>query len=145
MSPALIILDTNIVSELFRPAPEPAVEAWLAAQDGGEVYLTAISEAELRYGVGALPPGRRRDALAVAIELILREDFAGRVLPFDSTAAESYALIAAERRAAGRPISQFDCQIAAISRAHGAAVATRNSKDFQGCGIEVIDPWVRRA
>ena len=68
-----------------------------------------------------------------------------RVLPFDSTAAESYALIAAERRVAGRPISRFDCQIAAISRAHGAAFATRNSKDFQGCGIEVIDPWGRRA
>lgn len=139
----MIILDTNIVSELLRPAPEPKVEAWLAAQDGGQVYLTAISEAELRYGVAILTDGKRRDALAEAIDAMLREDFRDRILPFDSAAAEAFATIAADRRGAGRPISQFDCQIAAIGRAQGATVATRNARDFEGCGIQVIDPWTR--
>ena len=137
----MIILDTNIVSELLRPAPEPKVEAWLAAQDGGQVYLTAISEAELRYGVAILADGKRRDALTGAVDAMLREDFRDRILPFDSAAAEAFATIAADRRGAGRPISQFDCQIAAIGRAQGATVATRNARDFEGCGIDIIDPW----
>lgn len=141
----MIILDTNIVSELLRPAPEPKVEAWLAAQDGGQVYLTALSEAELRFGVAILADGKRRDALAGAIDAMLREDFRDRILPFDSAAAEAYAAIAADRRGAGRPISQFDCQIAAIGRAQGATVATRNARDFEGCGIDIIDPWAARA
>ena len=132
----MIILDTNIVSELLRPVPEPKVEAWLAAQDRGKVYLTAISEAELRYGMTILPDGKRRDALTEAVDAMLRGNFQGRILPFDSTAAE--------RRGAGRPISQFDCQITAIGRAQGATVATRNAKDFEGCGIEIIDPWTGR-
>jgi predicted nucleic acid-binding protein len=137
----MIILDTNVVSELLRPAPEPRVETWLAHQDGAEVFLTAISEAELRTGVAIMANSRRREALAEAIDAILREDFRARVLPFDSSAARAYAIIAAERRAAGRPISQFDCQIAAICRTHRAAIATRNARDFEEAGIEVIDPW----
>lgn len=137
----MIILDTNIVSELLRPAPAPQVEAWLAAQDGVTVYFTSVGEAELRHGVAILPAGRRRSALAAAIEAMLDEDFHGRILPFDRAAARAYADIAAERRAAGRPISQFDCQIAAIAHAHRAAVATRNIGDFEGCGIELVDPW----
>lgn len=137
----MIILDTNVVSELLRPAPALAVEAWLAEQNGTEVYFTAVSEAELRRGVAILPAGRRRDALVDAVEGILTEDFRERILPFDSAAAQNYAVIAAVRHAAGRPISQFDCQIAAIARAHGAAVATRNVGDFEGCGIDVINPW----
>lgn len=141
----MIILDTNIVSEMLRAAPEPRVEAWLAAQDGGQVYLTATSEAELRYGVAILADSKRRTALAEAIDAMLREDFRDRILPFDSAAAETYAVIAAGRREVGRPISQFDCQIAAIGRAQGAAVATRNTRDFDGCGIEMIDPWDARA
>ncbi|MEM7529609.1 MAG: type II toxin-antitoxin system VapC family toxin [Pseudomonadota bacterium] len=138
----MIILDTNVVSELLRSAPEPRVEAWLARQDGGQVYLTAVSEAELRTGVAIMADGKRRDDLAQAIDAVLREDFRGRILSFDSAAATAYATIAAERRAAGQPISQFDCQIAAIGRTHAAAVATRNARDFEGAGIEVIDPWV---
>ena len=137
----VIILDTNIVSELLRPAPEPRVVAWLAAQDGAQVYLTTISEAELRYGVAILTDGKRREALTEAVEGMLRDDFRERILPFDSPAAKAYAAIAAARRAAGRPISQSDCQIAAIGRARRAAIATRNTRDFEGCGIEVIDPW----
>jgi len=139
----MIVLDTNVLSELLRPTPAPQVEAWLAAQDGATVYFTAVGEAELRHGVAILPAGRRRDALAQAIEGMLDEDFRDRVLPFDRIAAWAYAAIAAERRAAGRPISQFDCQIAAIARAHGASVATRNTGDYEGCGVAVIDPWSR--
>ena len=137
----MIVLDTNVLSELLRPTPAPQVEAWLAAQDGTNVYFTAVGEAELRHGVAILPAGRRRDALAQAIEGMLDEDFRDRILPFDREAARAYAAIAAERRAAGRPISQFDCQIAAIVRAQGASVATRNTGDYEGCGVAVIDPW----
>lgn len=138
----MIVLDTIIVSELLRPAPAAQVEAWLAAQDGALVYFTAAGEAELRQGVAILPAGRRRTALYGAIEGILEEDFLGRILPFDRAAARAYAAIAAERRAAGRPISQLDCQIASIAHAHHAAVATRNTGDYEGCGIKVIDPWL---
>jgi hypothetical protein len=137
----MIVLDTNVLSELLRPAPAPQVEAWLAAQDGNSVYFTAVGEAELRYGVALLPGGRRRTALDAAIDGLLGEDFRDRILPFDREAAGAYADIAAARRAAGRPISQFDCQIAAIARAHGASVATRNTNDYEGCGVPVIDPW----
>lgn len=137
----MIVLDTNVLSELLRPAPAPRVEAWLSAQDGAKVCFTTVGEAELRLGVAILPTGRRRTALAAAIEGILEEDFRDRVLSFDCAAARAYAAIAADRRAAGRPISQFDCQIAAIARANGAAVATRNVGDFEACGISVIDPW----
>lgn len=137
----MIVLDTNVVSEMLRPVPEPRVEAWLAAQDGAQVYLTAVSEAELRFGLAILAEGARRAALSAAIDAMLREDFRDRVLPFDRAAAQAYAMIAARRRAMGRPISQFDCQIAAICHVHGASVSTRNARDFDGCGIEVIDPW----
>jgi predicted nucleic acid-binding protein len=141
----MIILDTNVVSELLRPAPSPAVEAWLAAQDGAAVFFTAIGEAELRLGVAILSAGRRRTSLAEAIDAMLEEDFRGRILPFDTAAAQAYAAIAATRRAAGRPISQFDCQIAAIAHIRQAVLATRNTVDYEGCGIEVIDPWLHVA
>ena len=137
----MIILDTNVLSELLRPEPSREVERWLAAQAGAEVYFTTVGEAELRHGVAILPAGTRRNALTTAIEGVLEEDFRDRILPFDRTAARAYATIAAARRAAGRPISQFDCQIAAIARAREAIVATRNTNDYEGCGIEVIDPW----
>ena len=137
----MIILDTNVVSELLRPAPSPAVEAWLAAQDGATVFFTAIGEAELRLGVAIVPAGRRRTSLAEAIDAMLEQDFRGRVLPFDPAATQAYAAIAATRRAAGRPISQFDCQIAAIARIRQAVLATRNTADYEDCEIEVINPW----
>ena len=137
----MIVLDTNVLSELLRPTPAPQVEAWLAAQDGSSVYFTAVGEAELRHGVAILPAGRRRDALAEAIEGMLDDDFRDRILPFDREAAAAYAAIAAERRAAGRPISQFDCQIAALARARGARVATRNTDDYECYGVALVDPW----
>jgi len=137
----MIILDTNVISELLRPAPEPKVEHWLSVQDGLNVYLTSISEAELRYGLAIMGNGKRRAALVDAVDRILREDLAGRILPFDSDAAQSYATIAAARRAAGRPIAQADCQIASIAYTRGATVATRNTPDFEGCEIDLINPW----
>jgi predicted nucleic acid-binding protein len=137
----MIILDTNVLSELLRPEPAKQVERWLSAQDGAKVYFTTVGEAELRHGVAILPAGKRRNALTIAIEGLLEEDFRDRVLPFDRAAARAYATIAAARRAAGHPISQFDCQIAAIARAHEATVATRNTSDYEGCGVELVDPW----
>ena len=137
----MIIIDTNVISELLRPTPEPAVEVWLGEQDGLSIYLTAISEAELRYGVAIMTSGKRRDGLGNAIDHILRDDMAGRILPFDSAAARAYADIADTRRSAGKQISQADCQIAAIARAHNAPVATRNTPDFEDCGIDLINPW----
>ena len=137
----MFVLDTNVVSELMRPAPEPAVEAWVAQHRATDMYFTAISEAELRYGVAIMPAGRRRDALTTAVDGLIREDFGGRVLPFDSGTAQAYAEIAAVRRSAGRPVSQADCQIAAIALARGFAVATRNVPDFADMGIEIADPW----
>ena len=140
----MIIIDTNVVSELLRPVPEPQVEQWLSEQDGRTVYLTAISEAELRHGLAIMPPGKRRASLTDAVDRILREDLAGRILPFDSDAAQSYAVIAAARRSAGRPIAQPDCQIAAIAHSRSAIVATRNTPDFEGCDIDLINPWNAR-
>ena len=137
----MILLDTNIISELLRKTPEPKVALWLAAQQSSDVYLSAVSEAELRLGVAIMSPGHRRAALAGMVNGILQEDFRARILPFDHAAAVAYADVASDRRAAGRPISQFDGQIAAIARSNGAAVATRNVRDFEGCGIVIIDPW----
>ena len=137
----MIIIDTNVISELLRPAPAKQVETWLADQDGANLYFTTIGEAELRHGVAILPSVKRRTALTRAIEGILEEDFRDRILPFDRPAASAYAAIAAERRALGRPINQFDCQIAAIARSHGASVATRNTSDYESCGVDLLNPW----
>jgi predicted nucleic acid-binding protein len=137
----MILLDTNILSELMCAAPEKSVEQWLADQPDASVFISAVTEAELRYGVALLPTGKRRSALAAVIEGMLGEDFTGRILPFDSAAAVAFAEIAATRRQAGRPIAQADAQIAAIARSRRAALATRNVPDFEGCGIDVVNPW----
>ena len=137
----MVLLDTNVVSDLMRAAPSAEVVVWMDALPPRELFLTAITEAEVRTRIAILPAGARRRGLADAAERTLRGLFAGRVLPFDSDAAHAYADIAAASRAAGRPISQSDCQIAAIARSRGVAVATRNVRDFSGTGVEVIDPW----
>ena len=137
----MVVLDTNVVSELMREVPQPEVVAWVDAREGRDVFVTAITEAEVRTGIAILPGGRRQLALSNAADRFFTELFPNRVLPFDASAARMYAEITAERRAAGRPIGQLDCQIAAIARCHGAALATRNVGDFQGIGVEVMNPW----
>ena len=136
-----VLLDTNVVSELLRPSPNRGVEDWVAGREASDLHFSAVGEAELRYGVALLPAGRRRDALGMAVEAILREDFEDRVLPFDSRAAREYADIAASRRTAGRPVAPSDCQIAAIARSRNLTIATRNVRDFADMEIELIDPW----
>jgi predicted nucleic acid-binding protein len=137
----MILLDTNVLSELMRPAPSAAVESWMSDQPVAGIFISAITEAELRYGLALLPDGQRQRRLITQVEAMLAEDFAGRILPFDSPAASAYARIAAARRLSGRPISQADAQIAAIAASRGASLATRNVADFIDCGIDVVDPW----
>ena len=137
----MIVLDTNVLSETLRPAPDAAVMAWLAAQPRPTLFTTTVTRGELLYGLLLLPDGRRRTSLLNATHDIFDQDLAGQVLSFDSAAADAYADIAASRRAAGQPISQFDAMIAAIARSRGARLATRNIKDILDCGIELIDPW----
>ena len=137
----MILLDTNVLSELMKPAPSVEVGIWVGAQPGDSLFISAVTEAELRFGLALLPEGRRRDLLMQAIEGVLADEFAGRILPFDSAAASAYARIASDRRKSGRPIAQFDAQIAAIARSRSAALATRNTSDFAGCGVPLFDPW----
>ena len=125
----------------MRPEPTPAAAAWIAERDAQEMYLTAVSEAELRCGVAIMPVGKRRNALEAAMTRWLDQGFRERILPFDSAAARAYAEIAADRRNMGRPIGEADCQIAAICRSRGAVLVTRNVRDFEGTRVSVIDPW----
>jgi hypothetical protein len=137
----VIVLDTNVLSEAVKPLPSTIVLHWLAAQEPSSVFTTAITQAEVLYGVATLPAGRRRMRLLAAVERMFAEEFEDRILPFDEDAARAFAGFVATREAAGRPISQFDGMIAAIARSHRAAVATRNITDFQDCGIDLINPW----
>jgi toxin FitB len=137
----VIILDTNVLSELSRQDPSERVLSWLDAQPTDQTATTAVTAAELRYGVARLPEGRRKAALAGVIRGILDDDLAGRVEPFDAAAAVHYAIIVSDRERAGRPISVADAQIASICRSLRAALATRNTGDFEDTGIQLIDPW----
>ncbi len=137
----MIILDTNVLSEALSPAPSDAVMDWLGAQDRLAVFLTAITQAELLYGIEILPAGKRRSLLSTAVQRIFLDEFPGRMLLFDEDAANVYAGIVAKRARMGRPISQFDAMIAAIAASRGGGVATRNVRDFEHCGIEVLNPW----
>ena len=137
----MIVLDTNVVSELMRTSPDSAVESWIAKHPLEDLFFSAIGESELRYGAAIMPTGRRRETLVSEIETMLQSAFENRILPFDSRAARAYAVIAAKRRFAGRAVAPADCQIAAIARAHGMAVATRNVRDFEDMGIDVYNPW----
>ena len=140
----MIVLDTNVVSEGTKPVPSETVMNWLAAQIPSEVFVTAITVAEVLYGVEAVPHGKRRSLLLAAADRMFAQDFAGRILPFDEDSARAYAAIVASRNTAGRPISEFDAMIAAIARTHRATVATRNIADFEHCGLRLIDPWKQR-
>lgn len=137
----MIVLDTNVISEVFRPEPEHAVITWLLALEG-EVAITAVTLAELLTGIARLQDGARKDALSTSIELTLEPYRAGgAILPFDDAAASAHAEILTARDRAGHPISTADAQIAAICRAHQATLATHNTTDFAGTGIDLINPW----
>ena len=138
----MIVLDTNVVSELMRANPSESVVSWVDRHPAPEVFLTAITVAELLYGVARLPAGNRKADLAIRIEAMLREDLEHNVVSFDETAAAHYADIVAHRERAGRPIGMADAQIAATCRSHGAVLATRNVDDFADTGVTIINPWV---
>jgi toxin FitB len=137
----VIILDTNIISELTRQAPEPCVVSWLDSLPAEEVGTTAVTAAELLYGVARMPAGRRKRDLAAAVRGLLGDEFRDRILPFDEHCASRYADIVCGRETLGRPIGVADAQIAAICRTAEATLATRNTADFSGTGIELINPW----
>jgi len=137
----MIIFDTNVLSELMKSRPDSSVAAWLKRQNPDDIFTTTISEAEIHYGLALLSEGKRRKELSAAVKAMFTDDMDGRVLVFDSTAAEAYGLIMVERRAAGRPISIPDAMVASVAKAFEASVATRNVRDFEGCGISIIDPW----
>ena len=137
----MIILDTNVLSELMNPKPFPQVVDWIARQSSAELFTTTVTEAEIFYGIELLASGRRRDSLLAAAEAMFIEDLAGRVLGFESDAARVFSKVAARRRTLGRPISHADAQIAAITQAQKARLATHNKQDFADCGIELVDPW----
>ena len=137
----MIILDTNVLSELMRPAPEPKVLTWVGGQPDDELFITAITQAEILYGVAILPPGRRRSAISAEAERVFLEDFPHRVLPFNEEAAPHFARISAERRRRGRPLAILDAMIASIAVSRGAVVATRNITDFETVGLRLVNPW----
>jgi predicted nucleic acid-binding protein len=137
----VIVLDTNVLSELIKPIPVPQVLRWVDDQDSAELVITSINAAELRAGVAVLPRGRRKETIAKQIERLINEVFGGYVLAFDSSSSSHYADIVATGRRRGRPMSALDVQIAAICRQHDATLATRNVTDFEAVKLPVVNPW----
>ena len=136
------LLDTNVLSELMRPAPAQVVREWFAQHANRAMYTSAITQAEILTGIALLPPGKRRDALASAAEQMFQQDFAGHCLAFDGDAAQHYALILAARTRTGQPITTEDAQIAAIALTAGLPLVTRNNKDFTDIpDLTTINPW----
>ena len=140
----MLVLDTNVLSEVLRPEPDAGIKAWLRSQAAASVFTTAITQAEIMYGIAIMPKGQRQATLLTVATLIFEDEFRGRVLSFDSDAADIYAAIASGRRQAGQPISLPDGQIAAITQARGGRLATRNVSDFANCGIDIVNPWDAR-
>ena len=139
----MIILDTNVLSEILKAHPNPQVLNWISALPSTRLFITTVTRGELLYGVFIMPKGKRRHKLHQVIKDLFEIDFANQILGFDNAAADSYAQIAANRKAAGQPISQFDAMIASIAHSRGANLATRNTKDFVNCNISVINPWLQ--
>lgn len=136
----MIVVDTNVISELMRPTPASAVADWVRAHSQRDLYTTSVTVAEIRYGIERLDAGRRKELFTSTADDIFAT-FDEYILPFDQAAAIQYAAIVGARDRAGLPIDGFDAQIAAICRTHKAVLATRNVKDFHGTGIEITDPW----
>jgi len=137
----MIVIDTNVISEAMRRTPNPEVMVWYAMQARASLFTTTVTVAEILAGIDYLPVGRRKSEMQRDAQLMFEDDFSGRVLPFDLTAADHYADISARRRRLGPRMKPLDAQIAAIARANGMAVATRNVADFEDCGVDLINPW----
>ena len=137
----MLVLDTNLVSELMRPGPDPRVLGWIATQPLHEMAIATITLMEVRFGIATLPHGQRRTELDRRFRQFLAQGFSDRVLPFDSAAADACADIRAARKSMGRPIAIEDGMIAAVAKTHGATVATRDTSGFEGCGIPLLNPW----
>jgi predicted nucleic acid-binding protein len=138
----VIVLDTNVLSEMMRPQPEPRVMAWANGLDPQAIAITAMNEAEILHGLARLPAGRRQQALRQSWEELMADLFRGRSLPFSSEAAHWYGELVSRRERLARPISTSDAVIAATTLAHSAQLATRNTADFEAIGIELINPWL---
>jgi predicted nucleic acid-binding protein len=137
----ITILDTNVVSEPMHPSPSPTVLAWWAQQQTDALFITSVTLAEILYGIALLPHGKRRAALLAGAERMFGKVLTGRILPFDEAAARAFPEIVIRRRAQGKPIADLDAQIAAIARSRNALLATRNTADFEGCGVRLVNPW----
>jgi toxin FitB len=138
----MILLDTNVLSEFMRPKPADQVVSWLDAQPAHTLYISAVNQAEIELGLALMPSGRRQAGLAKAVRAMFDEDFVGRCLPFDASAAILYARVVADRARMGRPISVEDAQIAAIALVHEMRLASRNTSDFVHIrGLHLVDPW----
>lgn len=137
----MVVLDTNVISELMRPVPSPSVSEWIAGQLPAQLYTTAINESEIFFWIELSARGKRRDGLLAAAEKLFSGILVNPVLAFDSSAARAYASLLGHRRRLGKPMGNLDAQIAAIAQAHGATVATRNLNHFESCGIPLVNPW----
>ncbi|MFZ0479522.1 MAG: type II toxin-antitoxin system VapC family toxin [Terriglobales bacterium] len=137
----MIVLDTNVVSELMRTESSPVVLKWFSRQPAQELYSSTVTLAEIFYGIELLTAGKRRNDLLAGAERMFAKVLAGRVFAFEDEAAHAFSRIASSRRKAGRPIAELDAQIAAIAHVHGATLATRNTPDFEGCGVRLVNPW----
>lgn len=137
----MILLDTNVVSEVMRERPDPTVRAWLRALPRRELWTASIVIAELLSGIDLMPAGRKQQTLREAVEAMIAEDFRGQVLKFDVSAARHYAQILASRKHMGRPMREMDALIAATAKSNDATLATRNLRDFENCGLQLMNPW----
>jgi toxin FitB len=137
----MVILDTNVVSDLM-PTASQAVLNWLSQRPSQELYTTSVTVAEIFYGIKLLPDGKRRGELLAGAESMFTKVLLGRIFALEDQAARAFAQIASARRKRGRPMAEFDAQIAAIASVHDAALATRNTADFEGCGVRLLNPWL---
>jgi toxin FitB len=137
----MLILDTNVISELMNPQGSQTVKSWVNSQSRERLFTTTITKAEILYGIAILPEGNRKQRLQDAAHIVFNEEFFNQLLVFDSESAENFASLSTDRRKQGHPISQFDAQIAAIYWTHQAVIVTRNVDDFLNCQIEIINPW----
>jgi predicted nucleic acid-binding protein len=137
----VIVLDTNVLSEMLRPQPDPSVMDWIDSITRSMIVTTSVTRAELMYGIEIMPSGKRRDLLRCLVHDVFEIDLRGRLLGFDRDAADAYAVIGSIRRSMGQPVGHADTMIAPIVHSRGAVLATRNIRDFVGCGVSVVNPW----